>query len=102
MSAQDNLNGQQFMFHVSPTYNRESIQQGGLDKNKSGLGKRVYLSDEEGASFRARDDGYDTWKVDVTGIPLREDRIDQGSAKYAQRSIAPSRVKLHIPGKTET
>jgi hypothetical protein len=86
------------MFHVSPAYNRASIQQGGLDKNKSGLGKRVYLSDEEGANLRARDGGYDIWKVDTSGIPLREDKIDGGAARYAQRSISPDRIGLHKPG----
>jgi hypothetical protein len=96
MAATDHL-GQQFMYHVSPVHNRESIQASGLDKRYSAMGPRVYLSDHEGAQTRARD-GYDIWKVDVTGVPTREDRVDEGSARYAQRSIAPGRLSLHTLG----
>jgi 2'-5' RNA ligase len=86
-----------YHYHVSPSHNREDIQQQGLDKNKSGFGPRVYLSDDAGER-RGRDPGYDVWKVDTTGIPLREDKIDGEGAWYAQRSIHPDRLTLHRAG----
>ena len=85
------------MYHVSPPHNRASIQKYGLDKSKGALGPRVYMSSEEDIALRDNPH-MDVWKVDVTGVPLRPDRIDGGSAVYAQRSFPPSRIHLHKPG----
>jgi hypothetical protein len=90
-----------YLYHVSPARNRESIRAAGLDKTRCSRGPRVYLSDEAGARFRAgggRDvsgAGRDIWKVDVTGIPLRDDKTDGRGSWYAQRSIPPDRLTLH-------
>lgn len=85
----------QYLYHVSPARNRDSIRESGLDKTRCGRGPRVYLSDEEGARFRASSGQRDVWKVDVTGIPLRKDTTDGHGSWYAQRSIPPGRVTLH-------
>jgi hypothetical protein len=93
-----------YLYHVSPARNRESIRATGLDKTRCSRGPRVYLSDEAGARFRAgggsgiNGEGRDIWKVDVTGIPLREDKTDGSGSWYAQRSIPPERVALYLAG----
>ena len=92
MAASDHLSPQQFLYHVSSGLNRESIQNRGLLK-QHGQG-RVYVGNEETTATRDGP-GYDTWKVDVSGIPLREDKLDPPGSYYAQRSISPDRLTLH-------
>ena len=43
----------EYLYHVSPARNRESIRESGLDKTRCGRGPQVYLCDEEGARYRA-------------------------------------------------
>jgi hypothetical protein len=103
-----NLNPQQFLYHVSPAYNKESILSQGLDPHQeshdwgSAIKKRVYMtpSEEQAHSWATQVElthGKETpmslFKVDVAGMRPRRKMTDMGLHEYSTpHPIEPSRV----------
>jgi hypothetical protein len=106
-----NLNPQQFLYHVSPKYNKEDIIHQGLDpyqdQNEWGsrVRRRVYMApSEEDAIKWSREvelthnepTKMSLFKVDVSGLRPRRRKTDIGLHEYSvPHEIEASRVQ-HI------
>jgi len=71
VSAHDNMNPQQFMYHVSPHATRKSITAEGLVADYAEGPSAVYLSAQPSSKSGRR--GYDTYKVDTSGLDILTD-----------------------------
>lgn len=106
MSASDKLSPRQFLYHEAHLNDRESIRSGGLRPGKEwsfGTGEvvpaGVYLSphgySEYGSSMNDSSHfGYDKWRADVSGLDVRTDLTQPGSAHYTPETIPPERLRL--------
>lgn len=110
VSASDHLSPVQFLFHVSPSYNKESILEKGLNPHeeshdwpeKQGVSGRVYLSSSEEDAYRWGEQVEGThgdstrmslFKVDVSNLPLKNRKTDIGLHEYSSKeAIDPSRL----------
>ena len=112
MSASDHLNQQQFLFHVSPRYNKESILSQGLNPNApqnewggdqpTKIPRHVYLMPSPSHAhtwgtqielLHHRETPMSLFKVDVSGLNPERKMTDMGMHEYTvPQHIEPTRI----------
>ena len=106
-----NLNPQQFLYHVSPAYNKENILSSGLDPHQeqhdwgSDIERRVYMtpSTHDARSWATQVElthGDTTkmslFKVDVSGLKPQRRKTDMGLHEYTVEHPIPAERVSHV------
>lgn len=106
-----NLNPKQFLYHVSPAYNKEGILSKGLDPHtqphdwadSEKIKRRVYLTPSKEDAYKWGEQVEAThgdttkmslFKVDASNVRTRKRKTDIGLIEHStKRSIDPSRIQ---------